>query len=131
HRARGDRRPRARRHRPSGRPHGDAYARGSPQDRPLPRRPLRQRPCSTGRVLMTLRTRKPTGQVAYPTIVIEGAEKVGKTYAALALSSSEKVGRTFVFDMGEGSADEYAALGPYEVVDHEGTFTDLLAQIKL
>ena len=80
---------------------------------------------------MPLRTRRPTGQVAYPTIVVEGAEKVGKTYAALSLSTSEHVGRTFVFDLGEGSADEYAALGPYEVVDHEGTFTDLLAQVKL
>lgn len=80
---------------------------------------------------MTLRTRKPTGRVAYPVIVIEGGEKVGKTYESLRLSASEKVGRTFVFDLGEGSADEYAALGPYEVVDHDGTFTDLLGQLKL
>lgn len=80
---------------------------------------------------MPLRARKPTGQVAYPLIVVEGGEKVGKTYEALRLSASEKVGRTFVFDLGEGSADEYAALGPYEVVDHDGSFSDLLAQIKL
>lgn len=78
-----------------------------------------------------LRVRKPTGRVAYPVIVVEGGEKVGKTYAALQLSASEKVGRTFVLDLGEGSADEYAALGPYEVVDHDGTFADLMGQLKL
>lgn len=79
---------------------------------------------------MTLRTRKPTGQVAYPIVLVEGAEKVGKTYTALALSASEKVGRTFVFDIGEGSADEYAPLGRYEVVEHDGTFTDFIGQLE-
>lgn len=78
---------------------------------------------------MTLRTRKPTGQVAYPMVMVEGAEKVGKTYAAFSLSKSEKVGRTFVFDFGEGSGDEYAALGPYELVEHDGTFTDFYEQL--
>lgn len=80
---------------------------------------------------MSLRTRKPTGHVAFPIILVEGAEKVGKTYISLALSASEHVGRTFAFDLGEGSADEYDALGPYEVVDHDGSFTDLLGQVKL
>ena len=79
---------------------------------------------------MALRTRPPTGKVAWPVIVVEGGEKAGKTYESLRLSASEKVGRTFAFDLGEGSADEYAALGRYEVVDHDGTFTDLLSQIK-
>lgn len=79
---------------------------------------------------MALRTRKPTGQVAYPIVLVEGAEKVGKTYAAFSLSASDKVGRTFVFDIGEGCADEYAALGPYEVVEHDGTFTDFLDQLE-
>lgn len=80
---------------------------------------------------MKLRTRKPTGAVAWPILVVEGAEKVGKTYAAFQLSASEQVGRTFVFDMGEGSGDEYASLGPYELVEHNGTFTDFAAQLEL
>jgi len=79
---------------------------------------------------VALRTRQPTGRVAYPLILVEGAEKVGKSYTSFALSASEKVGRTFVFDLGEGTADEYARLGPYEVVDHDGTFTDLLGQMR-
>lgn len=80
---------------------------------------------------MSLNARKPSGKVAFPLVLVEGAEKAGKTYTALSLSKSPRVGRTFVFDLGEGTADEYAELGPYEVVDHNGTFVDLLAQIKL
>lgn len=80
--------------------------------------------------MTALRTRKPTGQVAYPLILLEGAEKVGKSYAAYKLSASPKVGRTFVLDLGEGTADEYAALGPYEVIVHNGTFSDLFGQLK-
>lgn len=64
-------------------------------------------------------------------ILVEGAEKVGKTYTALSLSSSPRIGRTFAFDLGEGTADEYAALGPYEVVDHDGTFVGFMEQLRL
>lgn len=77
-----------------------------------------------------LRTRKPTGQVAFPLVLVEGEEKAGKTYASLALSASPRVGRTFAFDLGEGTVDEYASLGRYEVVEHNGTFTDLLGQMR-
>jgi hypothetical protein len=77
-----------------------------------------------------LRTRKPTGQVPYPLIVLAGHEKSGKSYAAFALSKSEKVGRTFVFDLGEAGADEYADLGPYEIVEHNGTFADIMEQLE-
>jgi len=77
-----------------------------------------------------LRTRKPTGQVAWPLLLVEGEEKAGKSVAAYRLSSSARVGRTFVFDLGEGTADEYAELGPYEVVDHNGTYADLLEQLR-
>jgi hypothetical protein len=77
-----------------------------------------------------LRTRTPTGEVAWPLILVEGDEKAGKSYAAYSLSADERVGRTFVFEFGEGIADEYAQLGPYEIVEHNGTYQDLLAQVK-
>lgn len=79
---------------------------------------------------MTLRTRKPSGQVAYPLILVEGSEKSGKTFSALSLSSSERVGRCFVFELGERAADEYAPLGDYEIVEHNGTYADLLDQLR-
>lgn len=77
-----------------------------------------------------LRTRRPTGQVAWPLILLEGDEKAGKSYAAYSLSADERVGRTFVVEFGEGIADEYKALGPYEIVEHNGTYPDVLAQVK-
>lgn len=77
-----------------------------------------------------LRTRPPTGQVAFPLILVEGEEKSGKSVSSYKLSASPRVGRTFVFDLGEGTADEYAELGPYEVVELTGTFSDLRDQLK-
>ena len=79
---------------------------------------------------MPLRTRPPTGQVAWPLLLVEGEDHAGKSYASYSLSADPRVGRTFVIDLGEGSADEYAALGPYEVVEHNGTYADLLGQVE-
>lgn len=78
-----------------------------------------------------LRTRTPSGQVAWPLILVEGAEKTGKSAQSYALSADPRVGRTFVLDIGEGTADEYARLGPYEVIEHNGTYTDMWEQIGL
>lgn len=77
-----------------------------------------------------LRTRKPSGQVAYPMLLVEGAEKAGKSHATLALSASQRIGRMFVFELGERAADEYAPLGDFEIVEHNGTYADLLDQIR-
>lgn len=77
-----------------------------------------------------LRTRPPTGQVPWPLLLVEGSEKAGKSYAAYRLSADLRVGRTFVIDLGEGTADEYARLGPYEVIVHDGTYNDILEQLR-
>jgi hypothetical protein len=77
-----------------------------------------------------LRVRKPTGRVAWPLVLVEGEEKAGKTYTSLSLAASGRVGRTFVFDLGDGTADEYAELGDYEVVELTGSYSDLVAQIE-
>lgn len=80
--------------------------------------------------MTALRTRKPTGEVAWPLILVEGPDKSGKSVASYSLSADPRVGRTFVLDLGEGTADEYARLGPYEVIDHNGTYSDMVAQIE-
>lgn len=79
---------------------------------------------------MRLHTRPPTGVPAYPLVLVEGQEKAGKSYCAYQLSASPRVGRTFVADLGDGSADEYAALGPYEVLELDGTFPTLVGQLE-
>lgn len=79
-----------------------------------------------------LKTRRPTGAVPWPLVLIEGGEKAGKSWAAAVLSSSEKVGRTLWVDWAEGAADEYGAIpgARFEVIEHDGTWMDILAQVK-
>lgn len=74
-------------------------------------------------------TRKPTGKPSWPLLLMAGAEKCGKSYAAAAFSSSDLVDRTFWIEIGEGAADQYGALpgARYEIVEHEGTFPSILA----
>lgn len=66
---------------------------------------------------MALKTREPTGQPSWPLILVEGGPKFGKSALSFQTSASEHVGRTFVFEIGETSADEYKALGDYEIVE--------------
>ena len=80
----------------------------------------------------TLITRKPTGKVPWPVILLEGAEKAGKSYAAALLSASDKVGQTYWIDLGEGAADEYGAIpgARYLVVEHDGSWASLLGSVE-
>lgn len=81
---------------------------------------------------MTLRTRKPSGRVPWPLILVEGAEKAGKSWAAAELSASAKVGQTYWIDLGEGSADEYGAIpnARYLIVEHDGSFGQILQAVE-
>lgn len=79
-----------------------------------------------------LRTRQPTGQVAYPIILVTGEHKKGKSFETYSLAKSDLVGRFFAFELGERTADEYATLAPgrYEIVEHNGTYLDIFEQVK-
>ena len=79
-----------------------------------------------------LKTRKPTGIVPWPLILIEGDEGSGKTYCAAEFSASDRIGQMYFLDLAEGSADEYAAIegSEYDIVVHDGTFRDILEQIE-
>ena len=79
---------------------------------------------------MTLQARKPTGEVAFPFVLVEGESKSGRTYASLRLSADPRVGQTFVFELAENRADEYAALGDFLIVEHDGTLSGLRAQLQ-
>jgi hypothetical protein len=79
-----------------------------------------------------LKTRKPTGAVPYPCILLEGEEKAGKTWAAALLSASDKVGATYWIDLGEGAADEYGAIpgARYEIVEHDGSYAAIADAVR-
>lgn len=82
--------------------------------------------------MTALRTRKPTGRVPWPLILLEGGEKSGKSWACAELSASPKVGQTYWIDLGEGSADEYGAVpgARYLIVEHDGSFGQILASVE-
>lgn len=77
-----------------------------------------------------LQTRKPTGKVAFPLVLLEGEDKAGKTFALCQFSASPRVGRTFILDLGDGTVDEYATLGDFEVLVHDGTWTSIIGQVE-
>jgi hypothetical protein len=81
---------------------------------------------------MPLKTRKPTGAVPWPLILIEGGEKTGKTWAAAELSASDRIGQMYWIDLGEGSADEYGAIpgADYLIVEHDGSFAQIVAAVE-
>ncbi len=80
----------------------------------------------------TLRTRKPSGAPSYPLILLAGEAKTGKTWQLAEFTGDERVGRSFVLDLGEGTGDEYGAVpgADYELVDHDGTWIDIIGQVE-
>ncbi|MFF7586767.1 AAA family ATPase [Kitasatospora purpeofusca] len=79
-----------------------------------------------------LKTRRPTGIVPWPLVLIEGEEGAGKTWSAAEFSASDKIGQMYWIDLDEGSADEYAAIPDtrYLIIEHDGTYRDILEQIE-
>lgn len=78
-----------------------------------------------------IRTRKPTGAVPWPLVLVEGPEKSGKSWMCAEFTADQRIGQAYWIDLGEGSADEYAAIdgANYLVVDHNGTWPDILGQV--
>ena len=79
--------------------------------------------------MATLNTRKPTGRPSWPTILIEGDEKAGKSWLCAEFTGSKRTGQAYWIDLAEGAGDEYANLGDYLYVVHDGTFGSIYGQI--
>ena len=78
-----------------------------------------------------MRTRRPTGEASWPTLIVEGVEGAGKTYAALDFTADERVGAAYVVEVGEHRVDEYgAALGDFEIVEHDGSLREVVAAVR-
>ena len=77
---------------------------------------------------MTLTTRQPTGLPSWPMILIAGAEKSGKSYAAAEASTSDLIDRTLWISVGEDEPDELGAIegARFEIVEHDGTYRAIL-----
>ncbi|MBF6332310.1 AAA family ATPase [Nocardia transvalensis] len=82
--------------------------------------------------MVKIKTRRPTGAVPWPLILLEGGEKTGKSWQLAQFSACDRIGQAYWIDLGEGSMDEYAAIpgANYLVVDHDGTWRDIYGQVS-
>src|SRR3954453_19440162 len=79
-----------------------------------------------------LSTRKPTGRVPWPCILLEGEEKAGKSWALAQLSTSNRIGALYWIDLNEGAGREFGAIpgATYELVEHDGSYGQVLAAVQ-
>ncbi|MGY1679277.1 hypothetical protein [Geodermatophilus sp. SYSU D01176] len=79
-----------------------------------------------------LKTRKPTGRVPWPCILLEGEEKSGKSWSLAQFSSSDKIGALYWIDLNEGAGDEYGAIpgANYQIIEHDGSYASVLAAVQ-
>jgi hypothetical protein len=79
-----------------------------------------------------LKTRKPTGRVPWPCILLEGEEKAGKSWALAEFSASDRIGALYWIDLNEGAGDEYGAVpgARYRLVEHDGSYAAVLAAVQ-
>ncbi|MEU5683573.1 AAA family ATPase [Streptomyces venezuelae] len=84
------------------------------------------------RPIPKLRTRKPTGVIPWPIVLIEGEEKSGKSHQAAEFTGCEQTGQAYWLELGEDTADEYANVpgADYLLIEHNGTYRDILGQIE-
>ncbi|MGA4847070.1 hypothetical protein ACOBQB_12705 [Streptomyces sp. G5(2025)] len=84
------------------------------------------------RPIPKLRTRKPTGVIPWPIVLIKGEEKSGKSHQAAEFTGCEQTGQAYWLELGEDTADEYANVpgAAYLLIEHNGTYRDILGQIE-
>jgi hypothetical protein len=75
---------------------------------------------------------KPTCAVPWPTTLLEGGEKAGKSTEAAKFTGCGKFSKAFWFELGtEGTAEWYGLVpgAEYEVLEHDGKFATLKQRI--
>jgi hypothetical protein len=79
-----------------------------------------------------LTTRKPTGRVPWPCVLLEGEEKAGKSFALAQFSASDRIGTLYWIDLNEGAGDEYGAIpgADYQLVEHDGSYAQVLSAVQ-
>src|SRR3954466_16353900 len=82
--------------------------------------------------LSGLKTRKPTGRVPWPCILLEGEEKAGKSWALAQFSTSDRIGTLYWIDLNEGAGDEYGAIpgANYQLLEPDGPSAQGLAAVQ-
>lgn len=74
-----------------------------------------------------------TGAQPFPLILLEGESKSRRSWLAAKATGDPRFGPTFWLELGETAAHQYGAVpgaGPYIVIDHDGTYADVYAQLQ-
>lgn len=79
-----------------------------------------------------IRGHKATGAAPWPLILLEGEPGSGRSWRAALLSADERIGQMYWLDLAEGVGDQYGAIPgtDYTVLDHDGTYADILQHIE-
>ncbi|MCU1441097.1 MAG: hypothetical protein JWP85_2094 [Rhodoglobus sp.] len=78
---------------------------------------------------MVIATRKPTGLPTWPITLVAGAEKAGKTWIAAMAATSDLIKRTYWVGLGEDTPDEYGQVADFDIIKHDGSYREILANI--
>lgn len=80
-----------------------------------------------------IKSRKATGRVGNPFVLLEGEEGAGKSTQLVLLSRSKRVGQVYALEVGETRIDEYGGLLPgcdVEILEHDGSYQQILEQVQ-
>ena len=75
-----------------------------------------------------------TGENPLPLVVVEGESGSGRSWMCAEFTGDPRVGQAYWFDFGEASGDPYGKVpgaGEFVVIDHDGTYAELLRIIEL
>jgi hypothetical protein len=79
-----------------------------------------------------IRGHKATGTVPWPLILLEGEAGSGRSWRAALLSADPRIGEMYWLDLAEGAGEQYGAIpgADYTVLDHDGTYADILQHVE-
>jgi len=79
-----------------------------------------------------MQTRRPSGRAPWPIVLLAGAEKAGKSWAAAEATGHEMIRDAYWLGIGEDDPDEYAQVpgADFQIVEHDGTYAALLASLR-
>lgn len=76
----------------------------------------------------------PTGAIPWPTVLLEGGEKAGKSYELALFSGCGEFSQTWWIEVGmEGTAEMYKLVpgSQYRVVEHSGSIPEIMARLAI
>ena len=79
-----------------------------------------------------MQTRKPTGRAPWPIVLLAGAEKAGKSWAAAEATGHDLIRDAYWLGIGEDDPDEYAQVpgADFSIIEHDGTYGAILQSLR-